>query len=94
MSNKRVILRIQLTPSAKTALQRVCRQRGMSQVAVLSRLVSWFGAQDEIVQSGVLETLSPENVAALAKILLERMSRENKKSPRARRRPPAANRQK
>jgi hypothetical protein len=38
----RIIVRIELTPSAKDALNSLTDKAGMTQVALLSRLVEWF----------------------------------------------------
>jgi hypothetical protein len=74
MKAKRSILRIQLDRGAKESLERLCQDRGMTQIAVMSRLVDWFIQQDEIVQLGVLGVLSPDLISPLARRLLERKS--------------------
>ncbi len=74
MKAKRSILRIQLDRAAKEGLERLCEQRGMTQIAVMSRLVEWFINQDEIIQLGVLGVLSPQLTGPLARKLLERMT--------------------
>jgi hypothetical protein len=74
MKAKRSILRIQLDRSAKEGLDRVCDQRGMTQIALMSRLVNWFVRQDEVIQISVLGLLSPELGAPLARRLLEQMA--------------------
>lgn len=76
MNAKRSILRIQLDRAAKEGLERLCEQRGMTQIAVMSRLVEWFINQDEIIQLGVLGVLSPQLTGPLARKLLERMAAE------------------
>ena len=67
---KRAIIRLQLDGSAKIQLDRLCEQRGMTQIAVLSRLVKWFGKQDEVVQASVLGLLSDEMLGALSGVLV------------------------
>ena len=69
-----VAARLQLDPSAKRALDTLCERRGMTQIAVLARLVSWFGKQDEVVQASVLGLLSDDALADLAHVLVERQS--------------------
>ena len=44
----------------------------MTQIAVLSRLVKWFGKQDEVVQASVLSLLSDDMLGSLSKVLIER----------------------
>ncbi len=70
--SKRAIIRLQLDIPAKRELDQLCERRGMTQIAVLSRLVKWFGKQDEIVQASVLSLLSAEHLGELSAILLQR----------------------
>src|SRR4051812_43185670 len=55
---KRAIIRLQLDLPAKQQLDKLCDHRGMTQIAILSRLVKWFGTQNEVVQASVLGLLS------------------------------------
>jgi hypothetical protein len=71
---KRAVIRLQLDVVAKQQLDKLCERRGMTQIAVLSRLVKWFGRQDEVVQASVLGLLSDEMLGDLAEILLKRLS--------------------
>jgi hypothetical protein len=71
---KRAVIRLQLDIVAKQQLDKLCEKRGMTQIAVLSRLVKWFGRQDEVVQASVLGLLSDEMLGELAPILLNRLS--------------------
>lgn len=71
MSIKRAVIRLQLDREAKDALDTLCNQRGMTQIATLSRLVRWFTRQDEVVQAAILGSLSDESIRVLAKKLLE-----------------------
>src|SRR4051794_41342649 len=74
MSAKRAVIRLQLDLAAKQALDKLCERRGMTQIAVLSRLVKWFANQDEIVQASVLNLLSEAHLGDLSQILLKRLS--------------------
>jgi hypothetical protein len=47
----------------------------MTQIAVLSRLVKWFSAQDEMIQAAVLGLLSEEMVGDVSGRLLERLQK-------------------
>lgn len=71
---KRAVIRLQLDVAAKQQLDKLCERRGMTQIAVLSRLVKWFGRQDEVVQASVLGLLSDEMLGDLGEILLKRLS--------------------
>jgi len=74
MAAKRAIMRIQLDASAKNELDRLCEKRGMTQIAVMSRLVGWFIRQDDLIQTAVMDTLSDAAMAKLAKQLLKRLA--------------------
>ena len=73
MPSQRAIMRIQLDSDAKTELDRLCDKRGMTQIAVMSRLVGWFVKQDDVIQTAVLASLTDESLARLAKQLLKRL---------------------
>ena len=74
MSAKRAVIRLQLEMSAKQALDKLCEKRGMTQIAVLSRMVRWFVAQDEIVQASILGLLSEAALGDLSRVLLGRLA--------------------
>lgn len=74
MSAKRAVIRLQLEVSAKKALDDLCDRRGMTQIAVLSRIVRWFVAQDEIIQASILGLLSEETLGELSQVLHKRLS--------------------
>ena len=74
MSAKRAVIRLQLEIAAKQGLDKLCEKRGMTQIAVLSRLVRWFVAQDEVVQASVLGLMSDAYLGDLAQILHKRLA--------------------
>ena len=76
MAAKRSIMRIQLDTAAKDRLDVICKRRGMTQIAMMSRLVNWFSVQDDYIQTAVLKTLSEGSMASLAKSLLKKLSSE------------------
>ena len=89
MGSKRAVFRIQLDLHAKRAIDELCEQRGMTQIAVMSRLVKWFVQQDGAIQSAVLGQLTEEHMAHLASVMLARMASlrpndQNKTGPRIR----------
>ena len=71
---ERVFVRIELTKSAKAVFHADCEARGMTQIAYMSRLLSWFALQDEAVRMAVLghipAALAPDVNALIAKRLL------------------------
>jgi hypothetical protein len=77
----RIIVRVELTPSAKDAVNQMCDHAGMTQVAMLSRAIEWIAAQDEMVKSAILGQYPKAIEADIAKIILKRMSGKRKKEP-------------
>jgi hypothetical protein len=73
-------MRIQLDSGAKDELDKICSKRGMTQIAVMSRLVGWFIRQDDLIQTAVMDTLSDQALAQLASQLLKRMASRSGKS--------------
>jgi hypothetical protein len=78
MAARRAIMRIQLDSVTKEELDELCDKRGMTQIAVMSRLVGWFVRQDDLVQAAVLSSLSEESLARLAKQLHKRLAMKGK----------------
>ena len=64
-ASKKSIVRLQLDVVAKKQLDEFCSRRGMTQIAVVSRVVKWFGRQDEVIQASVLGLLSDDVLAKL-----------------------------
>jgi hypothetical protein len=71
---KRFITRIELTTAARDQLSELCESNGMTQVAVLSRLVQWFAGQPQIIQAGILGHYPAELAVDVAKLILDRMA--------------------
>jgi len=70
----RIIVRIELTPPAKDALNDLTDKAGMTQVALLSRLVEWFSHQSDMIQASVLGQYPAEIEQDIAKMILKRMA--------------------
>jgi len=66
---KRSIVRIELDPGAKDVLERVRKELGMTQVSLLSRLVTWFAKQDRAAQTSVVSGFSEAAATELARLL-------------------------
>jgi hypothetical protein len=71
---KRVILRAELTQVAKNGLERVCDDRGMTQVSVMSRLILWFASQEGRVQHAVLGHTGEDGARLLIEDLVRRLA--------------------
>ena len=78
MADRRAIMRIQLDGNAKDALDELCEKRGMTQIAMMSRLVGWFVKQDEVIQTAVMTSLSDAALGRLAKQMLKQMASRGK----------------
>jgi len=76
--SKRVIMRIELSPSAKKKLTDFSKNRGMTQVAVASRLVEWFAKQPDAIQAGVMGQYPSELTPDIAEMILESMKKKSK----------------
>lgn len=78
--SKRVIMRIELTPAAKDRLTELSHRKGMTQVAVASRLVEWFSVQPETIQAAILGQYPQEIMPNVVNLILEHMAAENPRS--------------
>jgi hypothetical protein len=70
---KRFITRIELTPATRSRLTEISLSNGMTQVALLSRIVNWFADQPDVIQAGVLGRYPAELQPDIAKLILDRM---------------------
>jgi hypothetical protein len=70
---KRVIMRVELSPRAKEKLNAVSAARGMTQVAVQSRLIEWFAVMPEAVQAHMLGQFPAEHEPEIAAVILKKM---------------------
>jgi hypothetical protein len=71
---RRHIMRIELSGPAKTKVSQLSDYHGMTQVAMMSRIVEWFATQDELIQSAVLGRFPSEIEQDIAKLVLKRMA--------------------
>ena len=74
MADNRSVIRIQVDSSGQAELKRICAKRGMTQVAVVSRLVNWFIRQDDVIQTAVMSQLSEPAMSQLARQTLKRIA--------------------
>jgi hypothetical protein len=75
----RVIMRIELSPPAKSGLAKMCEQLGMTQVATTSRLIEWFSEQNDIVQASVLGLYPADMQVDVPTMILKRMAGDIRK---------------
>lgn len=70
--SERIPVRIELTPQAKENIDQICEKTGMTQFAMLSRLVEWFANTDEWIKPAVLGLYPKEIAADIAKLILKK----------------------
>lgn len=78
-AQRRVIMRIELYPSAKEGLTDLCDRLGMTQVAATSRIIEWFTTQTDVVQAAILGLYPKDIRSELAELILKKMASEKKK---------------
>lgn len=79
VNQKRVILRAELAPNAKTALEKICEKRGMTQLSVMSRLILWFASQEGRLQHAVLGNTDEDAAKMVMEELVRRLTAAGKK---------------
>ncbi len=72
----RFVMRIELTASAKGKLSTLSDSTGMTQVAIMSRMVTWFSNQPELIQAAVLGRYPQEIQSEVATLILRKMAGE------------------
>lgn len=72
---KRHIMRIELGAKAKKDLSMLSDRHGMTQVAMMSRLVEWFAGQHEMIQSATIGRFPSQIQEDVAKLILQKMNK-------------------
>lgn len=67
------VVSLALSPGAEQVISQMKRETGITQVALLERLLQWFAAQDTRIRSMVLSPY-PEVRQGLARLVLEEMA--------------------
>jgi len=70
----RIVLKINVTPAAKQAVEKWKGLHGMSEFAVASRVYEWFGEQDDEVQRAILGLFGPRLKPDVAKDVLDKLA--------------------
>lgn len=68
-------MRMELTPEAKEHLNQVSQKRGMTQIAIMSRMVEWFSLQEMGFQSIILGQTEGFDDADVARLILKKMAK-------------------
>ena len=72
--SRRFIMRIELTGASKQKLATLSDRHGMTQVAMMSRLVEWFAGQSELIQAAVMSRYPAEIEPDVARMILKKMA--------------------
>lgn len=75
-------VRVWMTYAGKDALRAISESEDMPESAVLSRILNWFGKQDQVVQKEILGQLPASVRGAAARIVLREMSSKKKRGSR------------
>jgi hypothetical protein len=78
MSLKNVV-RIAISPDAKTAVHAFAEKNAMTEIGVMSRVYLWFVAQDDVVRKSIVGVLPGGYEADVAEIALKRLATRKKK---------------
>lgn len=76
----RIILRIELTPPAKDQLNETSDKLGMTQVAMLSRVIEWYARQPEVIQRIIVGHMPREIEREVARLVLQNVAKPPKKN--------------
>ncbi len=78
--NERQQLKIFVRPSAKEAVEAVCKRYGMTQQELCSRVFEWFADQEEGLQATVLGLLPKEYKTEMIQRMLKDMLNDQTRS--------------
>jgi len=67
----RVVMRIEVSPQAKAALEDYCTRGDKIQSRAVSRLLEWFAKQPDIIQAAIMNDFPEAILADVNKALLK-----------------------
>lgn len=70
----RNIIKVSLHPPAKKVIEQTAERNGMREIVVVSRVLTWFAEQDDVLRKGILGILPEGYEADVAKLALERIA--------------------
>ncbi|MGF1635094.1 MAG: hypothetical protein ACFCVE_14680 [Phycisphaerae bacterium] len=71
MRRAQVFLRVQLDEHARAVLNQLGEQHGLSQAALVRKLLYWYVKQNEVIHLAVLGLVSSKLLGVLARFLIE-----------------------
>lgn len=69
-------IKITVTPTAKTVIEKFSEKNGMAEIQVASRAYEWFSRQSDVVKKGICGLLPEGFEVDIAKLALERMAKK------------------
>ena len=72
---QRIIMRVEITPAARSTLVGVLDQFGMTQVAVMSKLMKWMVEQDDVTQAMILGVYPVEGETTAAERAMKKIAK-------------------
>jgi len=76
VARQRIVVRIEISPEAKDAVDKYVSEEEMTQTAVLSRVYEFFGSQPEIMRDWMLGKVRPEVKEATLQKIIEHFQRQ------------------
>jgi len=70
----RNVIKISVTPSAKTVIADIAEKNGMREMWVASRVYEWFGAQDDVLRKAILQVLPEGYEVDVVRMALEKFA--------------------
>jgi hypothetical protein len=73
------VIKIAVTDHAKATISAIAKRHGMKEIAVASRIYTWFASQPDVIQKGVLGMWPEGYEADLAELVVERLAARQKR---------------
>jgi hypothetical protein len=69
---------MEIPPEVMDRIAQVCQRKGMTQLAVSSKVVEWFARQPDLVQSAILRNFPAKASGEVARLVMQHMAGELK----------------
>lgn len=74
----RIVVRMELPADVMARIAQVCQRKGMTQLAVSSRVVEWFARQPSHVQTAILRNLPAKPSGEVARLVMQHVAGQSK----------------
>lgn len=75
----RKTLNVSMSPRAKSFIESLSDELGLSETQVVSRTLEWLQSQDDVLQRGVLGLLPPSMLEDIKRLALKRLRKPGKR---------------